>query len=60
MLADRKAAGTPDSRGGGEDVEAEAALEVEAEVGAAAWDRGVPGTREAREECGINAAGAHS
>lgn len=57
MLADRKAAGAPDSRGDGED---EAALEDEAEVGAAAWDRGLPGTREARGECGINAAGAHS
>lgn len=54
MLADRKAAGAPDSRGDGEDAE------DEAEVGAAAWDRGLPGTREARGECGINAAGAHS
>ena len=54
------AAGAPDSRGDGEDAEDEAALEDEAEVGAAAWDRGLPGTREARGECGINAAGAHS
>lgn len=60
MLADRKAAGAPDSRGDGEDAEDEAALEDEAEVGAAGWDRGLPGTREARGECGINAAGAHS